>query len=79
MNQTSSIVTGSATAAAVSIAPLVDWILNTQWHAAAPSQVVLIISAGIITIGHFACNLANESIAKNKIADSAKNEPARNN
>ena len=62
MKKSSSVNTGAATISAVSIVPLVDWLLNTQWHVNAPSQVVLIIAAGLVTLGHLVCNLVNEYI-----------------
>lgn len=64
MNRSSSVMTGSATAVAASIAPLVDWALNTQWHANAPTQVILIISAALVTLGHLICNLINSVFSK---------------
>jgi len=74
MNQSSSVNTGAATISAVSIVPLVDWLLNTQWHAAAPSQVVLIIAAGLVTLGHLAGNLINGRIAKNSVPASVSQQ-----
>jgi hypothetical protein len=59
MNSTSSVITGAAMSAGVAIAPLVDWILNTLLHWAAPQQVVLIISGGLVTGGHFVVNRVN--------------------
>lgn len=60
MNSTSSIVTGSATSAAVAIVPLVDWLANTVAHLNMPQTVVMIVSAGLVTGGHLVANRINK-------------------
>lgn len=59
MDKTSSVATGSATAAAAALAPLVDWIANGRLKWDMPSPVVLIFSAAAVTIGHFIVNIVN--------------------
>src|SRR5476649_527954 len=59
MDKTSSVITGSATAAAAAIAPLIDWIANGRFKWDMPSPVVLIISAAAVTAGHFMANFIN--------------------
>lgn len=74
MNNTSSVVTGSATVAAAAISPLVDWLANGIMKLAMPAQVVLILSAALITAGHFAVNLIN---AKFQLQPGASAAPTR--
>lgn len=59
MKSTSSVVTGSVTFAAAGLAPLVEWAANNLLKLAMPPQVVLIVAAGLVTVGHFVVNLIN--------------------
>lgn len=59
MKSTSSVVTGSVTFAAAGLAPLVEWAANNLLKLAMPPQVVLIVAAGLVTVGHFVVNLVN--------------------
>ena len=59
MEKTSSAATGSATAAAAAIAPLIDWLANGRFKWDMPSPVVLIVSAAAVTVGHLLVNRFN--------------------
>jgi hypothetical protein len=62
MNKTSSFVTGAATVTGGFFVPLIDWVLNTLLHCAAPESVLIIMSASLVTGGHFAVNYFNSKV-----------------
>jgi len=59
MSQTSSIITAGVTASVAGVAPLVEWIANVRLGLQMPPQVVLIVTAVLLTISHFLANVAN--------------------
>jgi len=69
MNPTSSAVTGAVTGAAAAIAAVIDWAVNTLLHWDAPPQVVVALAAGVVTVGHLACNAMNARNVKNASGD----------
>lgn len=64
MNSTSSAVTGGMTGATAAIAAVIGWILNQKMQLNAPPEVVVSLSAGVVTLGHFICNAINAHATK---------------
>jgi len=75
MTKTSSVVTGGATFAAAGIAPLVEWLANSKFNLAMPPQVVLIVAAALVTVGHFLTNVINAKGLAGKLAPAAPETP----
>jgi hypothetical protein len=78
MQSTSSTNTLAASAGVIGIAPVVEWVANSLFHAAMPPQVVLFVAAALVTIGHFAVNAFNAFISVDdpRFAAALKSESA---
>lgn len=66
-NQVSSVVTGGVTITAVTLTPLVSWMLN-GFVKPIPDSVPLLIAAAAITIGHAVYNLVQSRLATQQAA-----------
>jgi uncharacterized protein YceK len=64
MNQSSSVNTLAATAGMTGVAASVQWLANSKMGWGMPPEVVLFVSAGLISAGHFLVNLLNAVLAK---------------
>jgi len=63
MNKTSPVMTGAAAITAYQIAPLITWLLNGCPHPV-PSEVPIIVSAGLLMLAHGVCNIISTRLNK---------------